>query len=109
MKARVVEIASGREYTDKQRRVTLKFEGASSCFDKVILPESSLGWAAGAVALDDEIEVTLTKVNIGQGLELTPVAPLPTVGDEVVASPGFVPNPVGLRIQEAKADEEIPF
>jgi len=109
MKVRIVEIHSGKEYTDKQRRVTLKFEDGSSCFDRVTLPENALGWAAGAVQLDDEIEVTLTKVvmpRVGLSLE-----PLPTERDKVVAGTGWAPTSIRIREAEpstADLDAEVP-
>jgi hypothetical protein len=109
MKARVNEIESGKDYKDKQRRITLKFEGASSCFDKITIPESELGWAAGAAQLDDELEITIRRVNMPYGLALEPLS---------AVGPGFVPNPVGELVRNETpapveptpiSDEGIPF
>lgn len=54
MRAKVVEIISGSQYTDKRRRVTLRFEDGDICFNKIQVPEESLGM--GNVVLDDVIE-----------------------------------------------------
>ena len=61
MKAKVVGIMSGGLYTDKQRRIMVKFaDGDEPCFDRVSLPEKALGIVG--LKLDDELEVRFEPV-----------------------------------------------
>jgi len=57
MKATVVQIESGDRYTDKLRRVTLRFEGARVGMDAITVPVTSLPEGVG---LDDVLEVRIS-------------------------------------------------
>jgi hypothetical protein len=59
MKATVTQLISGEDYTDKQRRVQLKFEGASLGFGEIRVPVAALG--VEGVALDDVLEVRISR------------------------------------------------
>jgi hypothetical protein len=60
MKATVVEIQSGEQYTDKQRRVKLYFKDAGMCYQHLVLPIAALG--VEGVALDDVLDVMISRV-----------------------------------------------
>lgn len=80
MKAKVVEVISGSQFIDRERRVVLKFDLAESMFRELRVRESML---PHKVELDDEIEFSV--------IPLTAVVrikedPLPVSGDEVVHS-----------------------
>lgn len=57
MKATVVSIESGQKYTDKSRRIELKFLEADDMFSTINLKESSLGIAG--LKLDDVLDVSI--------------------------------------------------
>lgn len=62
MKARVVSIESGSVFTDGQRRITIKLDGADSFHSRVQVSESALGIAG--LKLDDELDVGFTPVKL---------------------------------------------
>ena len=59
MRAKVEAIESGAGYTDKQRRVTLHFEGARFAQDRLTVPESMLGLREVALDMELDVEVEL--------------------------------------------------
>jgi len=56
MKAKVVGIHSGSNFTDGKRRVTLEFTDCDSLYRQIRFPQEMLGTA---VELDEEITVVL--------------------------------------------------
>lgn len=55
MKATVIAIRSGHEFTDKKRRVRIRLEEAEFAYRDIELTEDALGCVA--VHLDDELEI----------------------------------------------------
>lgn len=68
MKAIVVEIASGSVFTDKERRVTLRFPDADIMFNQLRFKESVLGLRD--VRLDQTVDVELTMLPGTEGAAL---------------------------------------
>jgi hypothetical protein len=54
--ARVVQVESGAEWSDGERRVTLKIDGSTIGYDRIKVRESVLG-VRGPVMLDDTFEL----------------------------------------------------
>lgn len=65
MKAKVVGIESGSLFTDKERRVTLRFEDADAGFAQIRVREVALGFLA-PLSLDEEISTDM--VSLGRPL-----------------------------------------
>lgn len=55
MRAKITGVRSGSEFTDKQRRVRVRFEDASFAYNELEVRESALGLMR--VELDMELEV----------------------------------------------------
>jgi hypothetical protein len=83
MKATVTQLISGEGYTDKQRRVQLRFADATCGFNEVRVPVASLG--VDGVALDDVLEVRM--VRIGDVGDFQAKPPLNSKSDQA-----FVPT-----------------
>jgi hypothetical protein len=61
MRAKVVEVRSGSEYVDGVSRVVLAFESADLFAKRLCVPNSTKSFAK-PLALDDNLEVTITRV-----------------------------------------------
>jgi hypothetical protein len=59
MKAKVTEISSGQQYTDGERRVTLRVEEADGMFNSLRIPLSKLNLKE--IELDEELEITIRR------------------------------------------------
>lgn len=59
LKAQVIGIESATVYTDGERRVEIRVEGADRMFNRLRIPEKLLGMALG---VDDELEVEIRPV-----------------------------------------------
>lgn len=55
MRARVIGIESGKDYTDQQRRIKIRIEDAETWQRDITMREDALG--VFAVAIDDQLEV----------------------------------------------------
>lgn len=66
MKATIVGIESGAQFTDGEQRVTLKLADADHLYDKLRLPLSKLGLNGAGTGphLDQEVEVSLTVAKV---------------------------------------------
>lgn len=63
LRAVVVAVESGNEYLDKQRRITLKFDGCSTGCDRLRLPIDALvGMGLETIGLEDVLDVKLWHV-----------------------------------------------
>lgn len=58
LKAQVIGIESATVYTDGERRVEIRVEGADRMFNRLRIPERLLGMALG---VDDELEVVIRR------------------------------------------------
>lgn len=63
MKAKVVGIESASQFTDKRRRVMLRFEDADLVFNQLRVAEDKLGFLA-SLALDDTLDVEIVNVTM---------------------------------------------
>lgn len=79
MKATVIEILSGSQYSDGKRRVTLQFEAGVDMYKRLRIKEEDLDQE---VNLDDEVELAI--LHIGQVVKVRELEEsLPVIDDEV--------------------------
>lgn len=75
MKATVTQLISGEGYTDKQRRVQLRFEDATCGFNEIRVPVLALGITTTPVALDDVLEVRMVRIGDVGAFQAHPTPP----------------------------------